>query len=181
MAFILTLDSPKIFFDVAGEGGLLKPAAFLEGLEHVALDVGSQRAGTVVILVATLAGIDIDEMVLDGTLQTAWHIVIDSGEAVGHANGFVLAKQWTVFALHLGVTEVDAGGVEPFRWFVVAENAVEAVHTQRADVTVAGLVVVCLFGKDFFAAPGSIVVLCHSCCYFVCKVNKNTGGKQIFF
>ena len=138
------------------------PAVVLEDLADVTLDVGSQRAGAVVILIVALAGVDVDEVVLDGSLQTAWHVVIDGGEPLGHADGLVLAEQWTVFALHLRITEIDTGNVEAFCRLVVAENAVKAVIAQGADVTVAGFVVVGLLGEDFFAGLRCIVVLCHS-------------------
>ena len=47
------------------------PAVVAEGLADIALDIGSEGAGTVVILVVAFAGVDIDEVVLDGTFHTA--------------------------------------------------------------------------------------------------------------
>ena len=87
---------PKIFFNVAVEVGLLCPAVVFESLADVAFHIGRHGTGAIVVFVVTFAGIDMDEVVLDSTLHTARHIIIDSGDTNRHADGLVLAKQRTM-------------------------------------------------------------------------------------
>ena len=72
---------PQIFFDIAGEIGLLSPAVVFDGLADVAFYIGRHWTGAVVVLVVALAGIDVDEVVLDSTFYTTRHVVIDGGES----------------------------------------------------------------------------------------------------
>ena len=102
---------PQKFLDVAGELGFMRPAIVLEGLADVTLHIGRHGTGAVVVLVITLAGIDMDEVVLDGTLHPSWHVVIDGGESDGHTDGVVFGKQRTALTLHLGIVQVDTIGV----------------------------------------------------------------------
>ena len=96
-AFIWISGLPQKLFDIATKLGFLGPAVVLDDLADVTLHIGRHGPGAVVVLVVTLAGIDMDEMVLDGTLNTTWHIIIDGGEADGHADGVVFGKQRTAF------------------------------------------------------------------------------------
>ena len=66
------------------EGGLLRPAVGFEGLADVAFHIRCHGTGAIVVFVVALAGIDMDEVVLNGTLHTAWHIIIDSGDTNRH-------------------------------------------------------------------------------------------------
>ena len=84
---------PQKLFDVAGELGGLCPTVGFEGLTNIALHIGRHGTGAVVVLVIPLAGIDMDEVVLDGTLHPSWHVVIDGGEADGHADRFVFGNR----------------------------------------------------------------------------------------
>ena len=102
---------PEIFLDVTAEGGFLCPTIIFEGLANVALHIRRHRTGAVVIFVVAFAGINMDEVVLDGTLHPSWHVVIDSREANGHANGLVFTKQWATFTLHLWIIQVDTIGI----------------------------------------------------------------------
>ena len=102
---------PQKLLDVAGELGGLGPTVGFEGLADVTLHIGRHGTGAVVVLVIPLAGIDMDKVVLDGTLHPSWHVVIDGGEADGHADRFVFGKQRTALTLHLGIVQVDTIGV----------------------------------------------------------------------
>ena len=74
-----------------------------------------------------------DEMVLDGTLNTTWHIIIDSRKADGHTDRFVFGKQRTALTLHLGIVQVDTVGVKSVFGLVTGEQAVKAMLTKGAD------------------------------------------------
>ena len=102
---------PKIFLDVTAEGGLLRPTIAFEGLANVAFHIRCHRTSAVVIFVVAFAGIDMDEVVLDGALHPSRHIVIHGRKANRHANGLVLAEQRTTFTLHLWIIQVDTVGI----------------------------------------------------------------------
>ena len=102
---------PKIFFNVAVEVGLLCPAVVFESLADVAFHIRRHGTSAIVVFVVALAGINMDEVVLDGTFHPSWHVVIDSREANGHANGLVFTKQWATFTLHLWIIQVDTVGI----------------------------------------------------------------------
>ena len=53
------------------EGGGLRPTVGFEGLTNIALHIGCHRTRTVVIFVVAFAGIDMDEVVLDGALYSS--------------------------------------------------------------------------------------------------------------
>ena len=142
--------------------GLFCPAVVLEGLADVVLDVGSERAGAVVVLVVALAGVDVDEVVFDSTLDASRHVVIDGGKAGGYADRIILAELGAVGALRLGTVEVDAEDVKPVGWCVTGKNAVEAMLTKRACSTEADRVFVCLLCEDFLAGLWGVFVIWHS-------------------
>ena len=96
------------------------------------LDVGGERTGAVVVLVVAFAGVDVDEVVLDSTLDASRHVVIDSGKTGGYADRIILTELGAVGALRLGTVEVDAEDVKPVGWCVTGKNAVEAMLTKRA-------------------------------------------------
>lgn len=73
------------------------------------------------VLVVALAGVDINKVVLDGTLHTAWHIVIDRRQLDRHADDLVFAKQGTTFTLHLRIAEIDTGDIETVLGLVTGE------------------------------------------------------------
>ena len=92
-----------------------------------------------------------DEMVLDGTLNTTWHIIIDSRKADGHTDRFVFGKQRTALTLHLGIVQVDTVGVKSVFGLVTGEQAVKAMLTKGADRAVADAVVVCFLSEDLLS------------------------------
>ena len=129
------------------KGGLLHPTIVLESLTDIALHIGRHRTDAVVVLVVAFAGIDMDEVVLDGTFHTARHIIIDSRETDGHTDRLILAEQGTSLTLHLWIVQIDTVGVYPVFGFVISEDAVEAVLAEGADCTIADTVVICLLCK----------------------------------
>ena len=115
---------PQILLYESFECRLFCPAVPLEGLSDVAFNIRCEGTGAVVVFVVALAGVDVDEMVLDGPLNTSRHVVVDGGEACRHAYRLVVAEQRTVGTLHLGIVEVDAVDVNPVIRRVTAEDAV---------------------------------------------------------
>lgn len=152
---------PQILLDVAGEGGGLRPAVVVEGAADVGLNLGWEGTGAVVVLVVALAGIDADEMAFDGLLDAAGHVVIDGGEADGHADGLVPAEEGAVGTLHLRAVEVDAVDKQAVGGHIAGEDAVQAVLAQRTGGAVANGIAVGLCGEDLFAGFSSVGVF-HS-------------------
>lgn len=157
------------------EGRLLGPAVVFDGLADVAFYIGCHGAGAVVVFVVTLARIDMDEVVLDGTLNTTWHIIIDGGETDGHADRFVFGKQRTALTLHLGIVQVDTVGVKSVLGLVTGEQAVQAMLTKGADRAVADAVVVCFFSEDLLSGLWCLIFLLH----IGYKSTDFVGRKQI--
>ena len=152
---------PQKLFDVAHEPWLLCPAKVLKDLADVTFDIGRHGAGAVVVLVVALAGVDIDEVVLDGALNTSRHVVIDGGKTGRHADGFILAELWTVGALHLGIVEVNAVDVNSVCGFVTADNAVKTMLTKRTNGAVAYFIVVSFRCEDLFSGLWGVTFLFH--------------------
>ena len=176
---------PQEIFDVATKLGLLGPAVVYDGLTDVALDVGRQWAGAVVVLIVTLAGIDVNKMVLDGAFDTSRHVVVDGRETDGHADWLILGKLRTVLPLHLGIEQVHTGDIDTILGFVTGKNATETMLTKRTYLTEANKIVVCLFCEDLFAGLWGVFFLFHICVQgrtvnFDCKGNHFVGVVQIF-
>ena len=158
---------PKIFFNVAVEVGLLCPAVVFESLADVAFHIRRHGTGAIVVLVITLAGIDMDEVVLDGTLHTARHIIIDSGDTNRHADGLVLAEQRTILTLHLWVVQVDTVGIYPVFRFVTGKDTMETVLTKGADRAIADTVVISLLCKNLLSGLWGLLFFLHyRCCFW---------------
>ena len=103
--------SPQIFLNVTVESGLLRPTVGFEGLADVTFHIGRHGSRAIMVFVVAFAGIDMDEVVLDGALHPSRHIVIHGRKANRHANGLVLAEQRTTFTLHLWIIQVDTVGI----------------------------------------------------------------------
>ena len=116
-----------------------------------------------------------DEMVLDGTLNTTWHIIIDSRKADGHTDRFVFGKQRTALTLHLGIVQVDTVGVKSVFGFVTGEQAVKAMLTKGADRAVADAVVVCFLSEDLlsFISATKVLFLLDENKFLILKVIKH--------
>ena len=143
------------------EGGLLRPAVGFEGLANVAFHIGCHGTGAIMVLVIALAGIDMDEVVLNGTLHTAWHIIIDSGDTNRHANGLVLAEQRTILTLHLRVVQVDTVGIYPVFRFVTGKYTMETMLTKGADRAIADTVVISLLCKNLLSGLWGLFFFLH--------------------
>jgi hypothetical protein len=112
---------PQIILNKVEESGFLCPTVVFQSLTDIAFYVRGERAGAVVVFVVALAGVDINQVVLDGTLHTAWHVVIDRRQFDRHADDLVFAEQGTAFTLHLRIAKVDAGDIEALLGFVTGE------------------------------------------------------------
>lgn len=167
---------PQIFFDVAAKLGFLGPAVVLDDLADVTLYIGRHGTGAVVIFVIALTGIDMDEVILDVTLNPTRHIVIDGGESDRHADRLIFAKQRTAFTLHLGIVQVDTVGVKSVLGFVTGEQAVQAMLTKGVDCAVADAVVVCFFSEDLLSGLWCLIFLLH----IGYKSNDFVEVKQMF-
>ena len=166
---------PEIFLDVIEEAGLLGPAGIDHDLADVALNVGCQGTGAVVVLVVALAGIDGNEVVLDAPFYATWHVVVDGAETDRHAYGFVVTVHGTVGLLHLWVVEVDGLYEDTVLGCIAGEDAAQAVLPQRTNSAVANVVVVSLHRKYLFSGLGGKLLLFHICrCLFPAKVVTNS-------
>ena len=141
--------------------GFVCPAVGLKGLADITLDVGSEGTGAVVVFVIAFAGVDVDEVVLDGFLYAGWHVVIDGVKADWHTDGLIIAIHRTVGALHLGIVEVDAVGESAVFRNIGSKDATETVLAKRAGRRVAYTIVRSLLCKDSLSGLGSVVVLVH--------------------
>ena len=158
---------PQIFLDIAVEGGFLRPAVGFEGLANVAFHIGRHGTGAIVVFVVTFAGIDMDEVVLDSTLHTARHIIIDSGDTNRHADGLVLAEQRTILTLHLWVVQVNTVGINSVFGFVTGKDTMETVLTKGADRAIADTVVISLLCKDLLSGLWGLLFFLHyRCCFW---------------
>ena len=128
---------PQEFFDVPTEGGFLSPAVVFESLADVALDIGRKGTSAVVVFVVALAGIDMNKVVLDGTLDTARHVVIHGGESDGHADGLVIAEPRTTLTLHLRIVKVHALHEHPILRRISTEDTMKTVFTKWTHSTIA--------------------------------------------
>ncbi len=152
---------PKVLLDIVVEIGLFGPAVSLDGVADVLFHVGSHGTGAIMVFVVAFTGVDVDEMVLDGALDAAWHVIIDGGESDGHADRLVLAEHGTIRTLHRGVVEIDAKDVNPVIWRIFAENAVQAMFTDRTGCAVTNLIIVCLFSENLFSGLWCRTFLFH--------------------
>ena len=152
---------PQVFLDVFEKTGFACPAIRLEGLSDITLDVGSEGTGAVVVFVIAFAGVDVDEVVLDGFLYAGRHVVIDSVEADRHTDGLIIAVHRTVVTLHLRIVEVDAVGESAVFRNIGGKDATETVLAKRAGRRVAYTIVRSFLCKDSLSGLGSVVVLVH--------------------
>ena len=113
------------------------PAVVAEGLADIALDIGSEGTGTVVVLVVAFAGEEADEAVLDGALQMMGHVVVHPFEAEGHTDRLVGAILGAIFSLHPWVSEIDTGNNKVIHGDIVLEDATKAMFPDRTVLTLA--------------------------------------------
>ena len=172
---------PQIFLDIVEEAGFFSPPGIDHDLADVLLYVGRQRAGAVVVFIVALAGVDGDEVMLDASLYAAWHVVVDGGEAAGHAYRFVVTVLWTVSTLQLWIVKVDGMHEEAFLGRIAGKEAAQTVLSQRTNGAVAYIVMVCLLCKYLLTGPEGVFFLCHICCVILCAKLVNTFDICKFF
>ena len=136
------------------EDGFLLPAEVVEDLTDDPLHIWSDGTFAAVILVVTFAREEVDEMVLDGTLQVMGHIVVHPFEADGHADRFVRAILWAVRSLHLRVSEVDIRDNGIVAGHVVFQDVSQTALADRAVLTLAYDVAFRYFTENLFSVWG---------------------------
>lgn len=143
---------PQVLFCVAIEGGVLRPAEGEEGVADEVLDVGGDGALGAVVLVVAFAGEEADEVVLDGALQMAGHVVVHLAEAEGHADGLVWAILGAVGLLHLRVPQVDIRDDRVVLGYIVLDDAAKTVLAEGTYLALA---------NDAFCRHFTEFLLCH--------------------
>ena len=111
---------------------LLGDAVGLQELADVRFDIGGDRTGAVAVAVIARAGKMTDEVGLDDTLLSAWHVVVEPRETDGHPAGLVIAVGGTLLRLHQRIVEVDAVCGETVLWHVMAEGRTHLQLTRLA-------------------------------------------------
>ena len=114
------------------------------------------------VFVVTLAGIDMNKVVLDGALDAAWHVVIHGGESEGHADGLVIAEPRTTFALHLRISKVDALHEHSVLWRISTEDTMKTVLTKWTYGTVANRISISLLFEDLLSGLWGNIFLLHN-------------------
>ena len=178
---VFNVELPEILLDIIEKTGLLSPSGIDHDLADVLLYVGRQGTGTVMVFVVTFAGIDGDEVMLNASLNTTWHVVVDGGETTGHTYRFVVTVLGTVRTLHFWIIEVNGMHEEAVLGRIAGEEAAQAVLTQRTNGAVAYIVVVGLLCKYLLTGLGDIFFLCHVCsCILSAKLVTNFDICKLF-
>ena len=124
---------------------------------------GWERTCAIMVLVVAFAAVGGDEAVLDAALHPGGHVVIDGGEATGHATGLCTAIERAVLGLRLLDGQVDGVDDHPILGHIGGENAAQAIVAQRTVLAVAGGVAL-----GFSSEEG--IFLCHTFQIFSAKV-----------
>ena len=127
------------------------PAIGEEDLTDDALGVGGDGTTAVVVFVVTFSGEEGDEMILDGALQMAGHVIIHAGEAERETHGFIRTISGTTLLLHLGVTEVYVGDQRVILGNIVPQEAAQTVLPQGTYLTLTHGTGCCHFSELFFS------------------------------
>ena len=135
----------------------------LEEASDVGFNVGGEGTCALVVLVVALAGVLDDQAVLDAALHPGRHVVIDGGEAAGHAAGLRTAIERAVLGLRLLDGQVDGVDDHPILGHIGGEDAAQAIVAQRTVLAVAGGVAL-----GFTSEEG--IFLCHTFPIFSAKV-----------
>ena len=167
---------PKVLFNIIVKDGFLLPAEVFQGLADELLFLGSDGTLAAVVFVVALAGKDIDKMVLDGTLQTARHVIIHSAQADRHTDGFIVTILRAIGTLRLWVSEVDASNGDKTIWDIVLQDVAQTIFSDGTVLAVAYNIASCLFTKDFFSGGLGGILFCHTDIWFVeAKLIKMLG------
>lgn len=105
-------DLPQVVLDVVVELELLLPAVGAGGLADEGFGGGVDGTLAAVVLVIALAAQGGDEAVLDAALDAARHVVIDRGEAEGHAQRLGVAEEGAATCRHVGVAGIHGPDAE---------------------------------------------------------------------
>ena len=86
------------------------------------------------VFVVALAAIFTNQMVFDGSFQTAWHVGVHHTETVGHAERLVADVARATLLLRLGMANVDARGNILVLWHIAEQDTTEAVAAEGTAV-----------------------------------------------
>jgi len=86
------------------------------------------------VFVVALTAVFADQVVFDGTLQTAWHVGVHHAKTVGHAEGLIAGIARTALLLYLRMVEVDTRGNIQVLWHVAEQDATQTVLAERTAV-----------------------------------------------
>lgn len=139
-----------ILLGVAVKGGLLLPAEVVEGLADELFYVRSDGTTAVVIFVVKFPVGKVDEVILDGTLQTAWHVVVHPLEAEGHADWFVGTILGAVCFLGHWIPEIYGRDNRVILRNKVFKDTAKAMLLYRTIKTLAHCFVLRHFAEQFF-------------------------------
>ena len=114
------------------------------------------------VLVVALAGVLEDQAVLDAALHPAGHVVVDGGEAAGHATGLVIAIEGTLLGLRLFGREVDSVQDQPVFGCIFGEDTAQTMFAQRTSLAVADGIALGFSSEEGF---------------FLCHTYRVFGGK----
>lgn len=140
----------KILLGVVVEDGLLLPAEVEEGLADELFYVRSDGTTAVVIFVVKFPVGKVDEVILDGTLQMAWHVVVHPLEAEGHADWFDGTILGAVCFPGHWIPEIYGRDNRVILRNIVHQDAAKAMLLYRTIKTLAHCFVLRHFAEQFF-------------------------------
>ena len=147
----------KVLFCVIVEDGLMLPAEVVEGLADELFYIRSDGTTAVVIFVVKFPVGKVDEVILDGTLQTAWHVVVHPLEAEGHADWFDGTILGAVCFLGHWISEIYSRDNRVILWNKVFKDTAKAMLLYRTIKTLADGIVLRHFAEQFFFGLGKVV------------------------
>lgn len=142
--------SQLILLGVIVEDGVLRPAEGEEGLADELFYVGSDGTTAVVIFVVKFPVGKVDEVILDGTLQTAWHVVVHPLEAEGHTDWFDGTILGAVCFLSHWIPEIYGLDNRVILRNIVHQDAAKTMLLHRTNLTLAHSIVLRHFAEQFF-------------------------------
>lgn len=124
------------------------------------LDVGGDGAAATVIVVIAPARKEVDEVVLDGTLQTARHVVVHLLEAEGHADWFIGTVVGAVRFLSHWISEIYSRDNRVILRNIVHQDAAKAMLLHRTVLTLAHCIVLRHFAELVVSGLGGVGFHC---------------------
>ena len=132
------------------------PAEVEEGLADELFYVRSDGTTAVVIFVVKFPVGKVDEVILDGTLQAAWHIVVHLFEADRHADRFVGTILGAVCFLGHWIPEIYGRDNRVILRNKVHQDAAKAMLLYWTFKTLAHCFVLRHFAEQFFFGLGGV-------------------------